>query len=468
MHTRGRRFWAAFVLLVGCSDEELVPPIGESWPSFGRDHQNSRANLAEQRITKATVAGLQEAWRVPLAGCTSTPAVVGGLVYVGDWEGNVHALYASDGSTYWETAASEGSIDASPLVLDDRVFVGDSAGDFFALDAKSGEEIWRVHLDDHESTHVFGSAGGAEGLVFVGVASIELVATLPDYTFRGSLVALDAATGEERWRVYMTEDDAESGAGVSVWSSVAIDTARQRLFIGTGQTYEAPASPRADALVAVDYTTGEVAWVRQFTEDDVYTIFQPPPQGPDADIGSAPNLFVAGGVDAVGVGDKAGVYAAIDRDTGDTIWGDAELTPGSHLGGVMNAGAYANGVVYVNSNHFTLEIGADALDAPDPANTNTTLALGADTGAELWRVEQPYPSVGGLAWAGGVVYHGSTDGTLHAMDADSGEELWSAQVGPSMASGVSLVDGTLFVPYGFRFFLGSGPIDGGLVAYRLP
>jgi polyvinyl alcohol dehydrogenase (cytochrome) len=466
---RGPLFSLGFVVvLAGCSDEDVAPPIHDSWPSFGHDASNTRANLTEQAITKATVAGLQEAWRVPLGGCTSTPAVVDGLVYVGDWEGNVHALYAADGSTYWSAQVSEASIDDSPLFMDGRLYVGDGAGDFVALDAKTGDEIWRAHLDDHPDTHIFSSAGGAEGLVFVGVASIELVATKPDYTFRGSLVALDALSGEVQWRVYMTEDDATAGAGVSVWSSVAVDAARQMVFIGTGQTYEAPASPRADAVVAVDYVSGEVIWVRQYTADDVYTIFQMPPQGPDADIGSAPTLFVSGGVDAVGVGDKAGVYAVLDRDSGDTIWGDTPLTEGSHLGGVMNAGAYANGVLFVNSNHFTKEIGADALDAPDPENTNTTVALSGDTGEELWRLEQPYPSVGGLLWAGGVVYHGSADGTLHAMDADTGDVLWETKAGPSMASGSSLVDGTLYVPYGFRFFLGSGPIDGGLVAYRLP
>jgi polyvinyl alcohol dehydrogenase (cytochrome) len=251
-----------------------------------------------------------------------------------------------------------------------------------------------------------------------------------------------------------------------VWSSVAIDEARETVYIGTGQTYEAPASLRADGLIAVDYTTGDVRWVRQFTADDVYTIFQMAPQGPDADVGAAPNLWTAGGRDMIGVGDKAGVFSALDRDSGETVWA-VELTPGSHLGGVMNSAAFANGVVYVNSNHFTLEIDASALDDPDPANTNTTIALDAATGNELWRTEQPYPSVGGILFAGGVVYHGSTDGAIHALDASSGAELWASAISGSLASGSSLLDGTLYVSHGFRFFAGSGAIEGGLVAYGL-
>ena len=86
--------------------------------------------------------------------------------------------------------------------------------------------------------------------------------------------------------MYVTEDDETSGAGVSVWSSAAVDTERKLAFIGTGQTYEPPASPKADAVVAINYETGTLEWFRQFTEDDIYTALMPLPQGPDADIGA--------------------------------------------------------------------------------------------------------------------------------------------------------------------------------------
>jgi polyvinyl alcohol dehydrogenase (cytochrome) len=459
---------ALIVTTMGCGDETSSPVPGPpgSWPAYGRDHANTRSNLDEQQITASTVAQLREKWRLPLAGCTSTPAVVDGVVYVGDWEGNLLAVEAATGATRWTTPVAANALDPSPLVMDGTIFIGDGGGSFHAVAQDTGAVLWSVELDPHPAAHIYSSAGGVAGLVFVGVASVELVGIKDDYTFRGSLVALDAATGAEQWRVYMTEDDAGSGAGVSVWSSVAIDEARHTVYIGTGQTYEAPASPRADALVAVDYVSGEVRWVRQFTADDVYTIFQAPPQGPDADVGAAPNLWSTAERDFIGVGDKAGVFSALDRDSGETLWA-VELTPGSHLGGVMSSAAFANGVIYVNSNHFTETIDGDALDEPIPANTNTTVALDAATGAELWRNEQPYPSVGGMLYAGGVVYHGSVDGAIHALDAASGAELWTVAISSSLASGSSLVDGTLFVSHGFRFFTGSGPIEGGLVAYGL-
>jgi polyvinyl alcohol dehydrogenase (cytochrome) len=465
---RERTALALALLLTACGDESdnPVPGAPQAWPSYGRDHANTRSNVEEQEITASTVAQLRELWRLPLPGCTATPASVGGILYVGDWDGNLLAVDSVAGGVLWETRVSEYSLDASPLVMDGTIYVGDGTGVFHAVAADTGALLWSVELDAHPATHLYSSAAGIAGLVFVGVASVELVGIKDDYSFRGSLVALDAATGEEQWRVYMTEDDDTSGAGVSVWSSVAIDEARQTVYIGTGQTYEAPASPRADALVAVDYTTGDVRWVRQFTADDVYTIFQMAPQGPDADVGAAPNLWSAGGKDMIGVGDKAGVYSALDRETGETLWA-VELTPGSHLGGVMSSAAYANGVVYVNSNDFKLGVDADALDDPKEGNTNTTVALDAATGAELWRTEQPFPSVGGILFAGGVVYHGSVDGSIHAIDAANGSELFAATLSDSLASGASLVDGTLFVTYGFQFFTGGGELDGGLVAFGL-
>ena len=458
--------------LLACGGDETVPggdPPSDNgaWPQYGRDAANTRANLDETRITVDTVADLTEAWREPLPGNTSTPAVSDGVVYSGDWGGTLAAYNVTDGSVLWATKLSTAPLDPSPLIYQSRIYIGDGLGDFHAVDAATGDALWSLTLDDHHATHIYSSAAAADDMVFIGVAGIELIETKPDYTFRGSLVALDATSGAELWRVYMTEDDATSGAGVSVWSSVAVDEARGWVFIGTGNTYEAPASPRSDSLIAIDYRAGSVQWVRQFTADDVYTIFQPPPQGPDADVGAAPNLFSVDGRDLVGVGDKAGVYSVLDRETGDTVWAK-QLTEGSHLGGIMTSAAYANGVVYVNSNDYDGDLAGDELDIPNEADRNVTFALDAADGSELWSTDQPYPSVGGMLFAGGVVYHGSTDGTLHAMDAGDGRELMSWSLGPSMAAGMSLVDGRLFVPVGFRFFFGDGPIEGGLVALTPP
>jgi polyvinyl alcohol dehydrogenase (cytochrome) len=246
---------------------------------------------------------------------------------------------------------------------------------------------------------------------------------------------------------------------VSVWSTAAIDEARHLLYIGTGNTYEAPASPRSDALMAIDYRTGAIAWLRQFTAGDVYTIFSPPPQGPDADIGAAPNLFRIGTRDVVGVGDKAGVYAVLDRDTGQTVWARS-LPTGSHLGGIMTTAAYDHGTLYLASNQWT-----DLVDFHDPGNTSTTFALDAKTGATKWHTDLPSAAFGALTYTNGVVFQPTVAGTVYALDARDGRVLWSDEPGGDLGSGVSIAAGIVLVPYGFWFFAAPANPNGGLVAY---
>ena len=438
------------------------------WLGYGNDQHNSRSSTAETAISPATAPGLTEAWRVDgTDGSTSTPAVFGGWVYFGGWDGAVRAVDRDDGTLQWETQLTSGSgagqmVDASPAIDGDHLFIGDGEGDFHALDRTTGEVLWSADLDSHPQTRIFGSPVVSGDMVIVGVASYELAIPKADYTFRGSVVALDKATGAERWRLRTTTDDAQAGAGVSVWSTPAIDLGRRLLYIGTGNTYEPPAAPLSDSLLAIHLDTGEVAWSRQFTSGDVYTIFGTPPQGPDADIGAAPNLFRSGDRDVVGVGDKAGVYAALDRDTGETVWA-RQLTVGSHLGGIMMTSAHHEGVIYASSN-----IMANEADYTSAANTSRTFALDADDGSVLWERALPAASFGALTHANGVLFQPTTPGVLYALDAGDGQVLWSQDLGADLGGGVSVSNGTVLAPYGFWFFGAPARPQGGLVALRPP
>jgi polyvinyl alcohol dehydrogenase (cytochrome) len=312
-----------------------------------------------------------------------------------------------------------------------------------------------------------------DDMIIVGVSSGELGSIKDDYTFRGSIVALAQTNGAERWRIYVTEDDETSGAGVSVWSSPSIDIERKLAFIGTGQTYEEPASPMSDSLLAIEYETGEVAWWRQFTENDVYTLFMMRPQGPDADIGAAPNLFTIAGRDVVGVGDKGGVYAVFDRETGDEVWATM-LGPGSHLGGVMAPAAYADERLYITSNSWPMGFDTSVAFLPDfelPENTSDLIALDANDGTELWRTAIASPTIGGALYVNGVVFSGHTLGLVQAFDAADGEVLWEDRAGATLASGQVVSNGRLFVTHGFAFIGITGATDGtpgGLRVYGLP
>ena len=294
----------------------LVVVASACWGSYGSDYGNTRVAIGETLVTRASAPSLHELWRIDgTVGSTSTPAVAGDTVYFGAWDGTLRAVSTADGSPRWTRQLSTSVVDDSPLVAGNNVYVGDGTGNLHAVDRATGTVRWTKDLDPAPYTRIFSSPVAVEDMIIVGVASFEIAIPTTNYTARGSIVALDANTGAERWRVYTTNDDANGGAGVSVWSTAAIDRNLGLAFIGTGNTYEPPAAPRSDALLAIDYHTGAVVWTRQFTPGDVYTIFGPNQSGPDADIGAAPNLFTIGDREVVGVGDKAGVYAVLDRRT---------------------------------------------------------------------------------------------------------------------------------------------------------
>jgi polyvinyl alcohol dehydrogenase (cytochrome) len=475
-----------FVLVAAaCGEDEPVSPASApasnpEWSSFGKDLANTRANLGESRITTETVSGLSRSWAFEAPGITSTPAVAAGIVYFGDWQGTLHARRTADGSEVWKTPIGT-PVYASPALANGFLYAGDTDGVVHALDVESGRLEWstpifnyqpEVHLGSEVGTTLFGSPVVAGDMLVIGTAAAPYSGA---QSFRGNLVGLNAVTGAEKWRLDVTRVGQEIFApGVSIWSSGAVDTQRGLVYIGTGQSYSLPASPLSDSLLAVDYRTGELVWSVQFTPDDSYTfevLVAGGAQGYDYDVGAAPNLFRIGERDVVGVGDKSGMYYVVDRDTGAEVWAK-ELTPGSALGGVMTAAAYAGGKVYVTSNDWKIFGGnVGGILFTDPQNRCHVFALDAeDGGATLWQRDFDSVCIGGVAFAGGVVYVGTTNGRLYALRGADGHALWSDEAGPmGIAGGASVSGGRVFVGHGWRFALGgtTEPLEGGLVSYAL-
>ena len=431
-----------------------VPVSGTSrWTVYGHDLANSRANLEERILSAQNVSRLRRRWEFRGPATTSTPAVFDGVVYLPGWDGKVYALRLADGSALW-TATLPNLIDSSAAVSSTRVFVSDNKGSVHAIDRRSGSIQWSTQVDSHPQAHLWSSPVYIEdaNLVVVGVASGEEELAAP-YTFRGSVVALNAATGAVVWQFLTTRNDRTSGPGVAVWSTAAVDTERKTLYLGTGNNYAGPAGPYADAMLAIDYTSGRLVWSHQFTANDIFTIRQFL-SGPDSDVGSSANLFTAGGRDLLGIGVKNGLYYALDRDTGRPVW-TAELTTGSVLGGVISASAYANGVAYVASNRFT-------------EGLTDVVALDVSNGRELWRTTLSEITYGGVAYANGVVYLGNDSAKVFALNAATGATLWTDRTPNAIGSGATVADGLLLVSWGYQWTLGRGnPGSGGLIAYGL-
>jgi polyvinyl alcohol dehydrogenase (cytochrome) len=439
--------------------EPTTPPEGEpapkgQWITYGFDARNTQVNPNERVLGRDNVAKLKEQWRLHvLDGASSTPAVVDGIAYFGGWNGHVYAVDAISGEIRWEHRITEQQVNATPLVTSDRVYVS-AGGGLVALARDDGHTIYEVALDAHPAAMVWSSPKLVDDMLIIGVASFENGITFQP-TFTGSIVALEAANGEEIWRVKTTGERGKfgpcyGGPGASVWSSAAIDESLGLIFIGTGQGFNTPASTCSDSLMALDYARGfsgdRIRWFVQYTKDDIFgaiNIF-----GPDADIGAAPNLFEIAGRAVVGAGDKGGSYRTFDRRTGDLIWRtNLEIGPFPSFGGVTTTAAVYGDTIYVASNH--LETGAFiSSDDDDPADFSYLYALEAATGRERWKIKLPAPMAGTFAIANGVLYHPTVNRTLFARDLTNGAELWSTKLLNDPGSGPSIVDGRVYMSAG--------------------
>jgi polyvinyl alcohol dehydrogenase (cytochrome) len=371
-------------------------------------------------------------------------------------------------------------VNSSPTVVGGTVYVSVVGGAVVAVSARTGSIRWSTVLDTHGLTTVYSSPIVSANRLIVGVASAQNFVLPGPYDFRGSVAALDTRTGRILWQIYTMPAELD-GRGGSVWGTAAIDEQRGLAYIGTGQAYAGPAGPLTDALLALRLRDGSLAWHRQFTRDDVWNAFGGL-AGKDYDLGASPNLFRIDGRDVVGVGDKGGRYAALDRDTGATVW-RRQLCVGSHLGGIMTTAAVARGSIWVTCNKpsaAALNVAAQHPAAPyfdwpldKPPSYSDILRLSAATGHILWRRRVPAITLGAVTEAGGAVFVPNTDGTLRALDARSGRVLWNAHPGAPLGGGATVAGGAVLIGYGVQFGGAQRVLHppagarGGIVAYTV-
>ena len=424
---------------------------------------NTRTETHDPYITARTVGHLHAAWSIGnLVGVTGTPVVVGGTVYFGTSAGLVYAVDLATGRVRWSTLVASGAIVGSPAVADGAVFVG-IGGTLYKLSASDGLPEWKAVTNASVYSQINASPVVVGDLVVIGTAQVEEVVGRPPGTFRGSIGAFDVGTGKRVWNFVDTPDNSTSGAGEGIWSTACIDQALGLLYVGVGQNISGPTGPLADSLLAIDYKTGRLRWHKQFTRHDVFGLGNF--TGPDADVGASPNLWESGGTEMVGVGQKNGIYHALNAATGNEVW-HTRITPGSVFGGVLGSAAFVNGMIITSSN------------VGDPNSNSLTgesrvVAVDPASGRIIWSRTQPGAIFGPISAVPGVAFFGTavdplgkvSPGRYYAVSTSTGKILWSDRAPSHVGGGASIVGRHVLWGYGFTLFAGAG--RGGLIDFQV-
>jgi len=476
------------------------PPDADDWPMYGRNLQHTFSNPASA-ITPQNVASLQPAWSFQTGDVVSaSPTVVGGVVYIGSWDGFFYALDAHTGQRLWQFqvdcqntivpvppqclgpgetpparfSSDGGLITASAAVVEDTVYFA-AGKTLYRVHAADGGLRWKRVLcgnpeapdcaaDPHDPTRIFSSPAVFHGMVFLG----STVSGADGY--RGGFVALDAATGDLRWRFEvdpLLDDQGRVIGGLNrgcgnVWSSAAIDEPHGLVFFGTANCQSGPQPPYHEAVIALEAQTGTPTWVFRPRQTDTC----------DFDFGATPNVLDLGPQQYVGIGGKDGTYYVLERLTedpaGQLVWA-TNVVFGGMSGGFIGTAAFEGAQVFGATGVGDLNA-ANPSSVCDPSNPRDTRlqepslhAFTAATGAVQWQQIRT-PSYAPTSLAAGVVFSGSVGPVLHAYEAHTGRLLARFVLPGSVNAGAT--------PVGSMVFVGSGTTatghGSGVHAFRLP
>jgi polyvinyl alcohol dehydrogenase (cytochrome) len=484
-----------------CTQRAEPVAIGSvQWNGWGRDLDNTRYQ-PEPAIRATDVPKLALKWAYGHQGASQfgQPTVVDGRLFVASSGGRIYSLDAKTGCTYWtfdaaagsRTAISIGELGQSKraalpkklkrtlahldvIKAPSAAFFGDDSAAVYALDAQKGTLLWKTQADTHPQARIVGAPTLYNDRLYVAVASTEdKLSANAGYgccTFRGSVVALDIASGRIVWKSYTVLEEPRptrknsSGvqefapAGAAVYSSPTIDPIRNVLYVTTGGPgLGGEQSALTDAVAAFDLRDGKLRWVKQ--------LLVAGEAGSSSFESSAVLRTLASGNQILLAGQTSGAIYGLDPDHGGEILWQTGLPAG------VNGGGIAWGIAV---DHRNLYIAASGLLA-QPANAAGSLtALDIKTGTLRWNMPAPQPA---CSWSEGDCWHaqaqavtvmpgsafsGSMDGHLRAYSTIDGKILWDfdtaktfqtqngvqAGGGPLDNGGATIVNGTVYLNSG--------------------
>lgn len=260
---------------------------------------------------------------------------------------------------------------AAPVVLNNRVYVMDSKGLVSAFGLKDGKKLWQNRLQA-EIGGFKDTKSRASGLAVDGQ---YLFAT----TGFGGVFAMDAKTGQSKWRKVMESP-----------IRIAPTVTNGMLLI---QTVD-------NKIYALDKSTGQEIWKFGVAQEDTVIAG-----------GAAPAYDAED--NAVIAGFSNGEIVVLNATIGTPLWSSMLVSNGrvnssTDLNTIGATPIVENGIVYAIS------------------NANNMTALDMRTGDKLW--EKEIGSMQNMLLVGQYLFVISNQNILYAVNKDNGEIMWSIDV----------------------------------------
>ena len=373
------------------------PRAGTDWPMF---HGNAaHTGVASDELSSR----LRLAWtyRTPGTILASSPAVVNGVVYVGtrDEDGTEHngvrAVAFGSGRELWRFRA-DAQVQASPAVADGLVYAPTVRGTLYALDAATGVKRWEraVGRDEVNRGWMYFSPAVFGGVVYQAYTTVA----------GGGVLALDGRTGAERWN--------SRPPSFNNWISEGSPAVHDGRVYVVGQD---------GWVIALDAATGSQLWNRRPAGGWTHSM----PAVADG------RLFV---------GLQHGILVALDALTGGELWRHRSTDPSFIANSLVGSSPAVEGDTVFMGFH-----------------DGNVKALDAATGAVRWSYRTGGGIISSAAVSGDTLFIGSNDGKLYSLDKATGQPRWSHKIGAWVASSPAISGTGLVV----------GAFDGNLYGFTI-
>jgi outer membrane protein assembly factor BamB len=420
--------------VVGGVVHRLIPARAASgdWPTFLHDTQRTAAGN-DTTISTSNAAQLALKWAFKTGGpIAASPTVVGGIVYVGSWDGYEYALNATTGALVWKTFLGQTTAPCYPQlagvtsaadVENGVVYVGGGDSNWYALDAASGTILWSVFVGDNTK----GWYNWASPLIYNGYAYIGTSSVGDCPLIQGQLLQVSLTTHQVVNSVSFVP---QGQVGGGVWTTPSLDTSTNTIFVTTG-TRNQNTQTLSEAIVALDANTLAIksSWA---VPNSMQTV--------DSDFGNTPLLFSdSHGNPLVTAVNKNGFDYAWNRNNlaAGPVWSQPVTLPGScpQCGdGSVSSGTYGNGMLFQAGGSTVIN---------SVGYRGSVRALNPDNGNILWQHGDTAPVIPGLAYSNGLIFDGAGS-TLEVLDASSGTRLYSYTTGGYLYAAPSVSNGQVY------------------------